>query len=316
MGLPENTLKILNASCSSSTWNNYKSVLRKWEDFAVKNCLSYSSPTVADVLLFLTNLFESGLGYSSINLARSALSTVVSMIDGAKMGEHNLIKRFLRGVYKLRPPLPKYNITWDAGLVLKLINGWPDNKNLSLAKHSYKLVALLALCTGQRVQTIQSISIDNIVMGNPVQITLPAILKTTRPGAPNPVLTLPFYLENNKLCIVKTLQDYICRTEMYRINDNYKQLILTTVKPYKPASSQTISNWLVSILKDSGINTDIFKGHSFRHASSSRAAVKGLSTDSILNAVGWSTESTFARFYNRRIIDNTEFANAILRQDT
>lgn len=308
-------MKILNASCSSSTWNNYKSVLRKWNEFTIKNRSSYNSPSVSDVLLFFTNLYESGLGYSSINLARSALSTVIGMLDGVKLGEHVLVKRFLRGVYKLRPPVPRYKVTWDAGLVLNLFNQWPDNSNLSLVKLSHKLVGLLALCTGQRVQTIHSISVDDIISGNPVQIKLPAILKTTRPGVPNPILTLPFYVDNSKLCIVRTLQEYVCRTEKYRINDSFKQLILTTVKPFKPASRQTISNWLVSILKESGINTDIFKGHSFRHASSSRAAKKGLCTNTIINAVGWSTASTFAKFYNREIVDNTAFAKAILRDD-
>ncbi len=108
MGLPENVLKILNASCSSSTWNNYKSVLRKWKEFTVNNGSNYNSPSFSHVLLFLTNLYESGLGYSIINLTRSAISTVVGKIDGVKIGEHGLVKRFLRGVYKLRPLVSTY----------------------------------------------------------------------------------------------------------------------------------------------------------------------------------------------------------------
>lgn len=315
IGLADNVMKILESSCATSTWNNYNSVIKKWEIFCNINRISYTSPNVNNVLTFLAKLYEDGLSYSSINTARSALSTMLGNLDGVKLGEHFLVKRFLKGIYKLRPPTSKYNVTWDASLVLQLFEQWPNNSELTFAQLSRKLVALLALCSGQRVQAITAIRLDNIVWGNPVQIIISSLLKTTRPGHSNPILVLPEYTCNPKLCVVQTLKDYVNRSSLFRVNDSVKQLVLISVKPYSAASNQTVSNWLVQILSESGINTDIYKGHSFRHASTSKAASKGVSTDTIIKRIGWSNATTFARFYRRNIVNETEFAEAVMKSN-
>jgi hypothetical protein len=51
----------------------------------------------------LTDLFESGLTYSYINCARSALSAFGIMFNGVTVGCNATIIRFLKGVYNLRP---------------------------------------------------------------------------------------------------------------------------------------------------------------------------------------------------------------------
>ena len=57
------------------------------------------SPSIADGLQFLTNLFHNGLGYSAINTARSVLSTLISLSGGITFGSHPLVCRPLKGVY-------------------------------------------------------------------------------------------------------------------------------------------------------------------------------------------------------------------------
>ena len=53
-------------------------------------------PTVTDVIEFLTELFHSGIGYSCLNTARSALSTVIVFPDNTAAGSHPLVVRFMK----------------------------------------------------------------------------------------------------------------------------------------------------------------------------------------------------------------------------
>ena len=48
-----------------------------------------------------------------------------------------------------------------------------------------------------------------------------------------------------------------------------------------------------------GIDTKTFKAHSVRGASPSAATSAGLTTNQIINAADWSSESVFQRFYYR-----------------
>ena len=51
-----------------------------------------------------------GCGYSVINTARSALSTIIND-DNLPIGKHRLVKRFVRRVYNIKPSSPRYTAT-------------------------------------------------------------------------------------------------------------------------------------------------------------------------------------------------------------
>ena len=57
--------------------------------------------------------------------------------------------------------------------------------------------------------------------------------------------------------------------------------------PHKAVSVQTISRWLKQCLELAGIDTAVYKGHSFRHASTSKAKSVGVSIDDIFLTGGW-----------------------------
>jgi hypothetical protein len=94
---------------------------------------------------FLTYLFDSGLSYSAINTARSALSALCSAKKADyTIGSHPTVVRFMKGIFELKTPTPRYNLTWDVSLVLtylKSLGG--DNSELTLKNLTYKLCALL-----------------------------------------------------------------------------------------------------------------------------------------------------------------------------
>ena len=55
----------------------------------------------------------------------------------------------------------------------------------------------------------------------------------------------------------------------------------------------------MSMLDLARIDTKTFKAHSVRSASASAAASASLTTNQIMNAADWSSESVFQRFYYR-----------------
>ena len=114
------------------------------------------SSTVSEPVNFLATLLDSGLGYNAICVARSALSSYLVLKDGVPFGQQKLVIRFIKGVFEMKPALPKYSNTWNVNVnvvfnYLELLH--PHNK-LTLKESSQKLAMLLALLSGQRCQTI------------------------------------------------------------------------------------------------------------------------------------------------------------------
>merc|ERR1712002_235599 len=176
------------------------------------------SPSVSDVINFLAMLYDTGIGYSAIGTARSALSTFL-LIDGRPAGEHKLVCRFMKGVFASRPALPRYQVTWDVSLVLNYLKGLHPPSSLSLKDLSLKLITLFALLAGQRHQTLNSLDVINMSFTeDSVKFRIAEVLKQTRPGYQVPELVFPAY-----------------EVVSYR-------------KPHKAVSTATIARWIKTIL--------------------------------------------------------------------
>lgn len=233
---------------------------------------------------------------------------------GNNLGSDDRIKRLLKGAFKLKPSFPKYCNTWDPQIVLNYVSEWYPNRELTREKITKKLVILLAICTAQRVQTISFIKLENISFSQTgINIAIKDILKTSAAGKEQPTLYLPFFKENPRICPATTLEDYIAITKDDR-PANVSNLLITMKHPYKGATSQSISRWIKQLLAESGVDVAAFGAHSTRHASTSAAAAAGVSIDNIRKAAGWTnTSQVFAKFYNRPIVMDNNFAQSILQ---
>lgn len=252
-------------------------------------------------------MYNKGFKYGSLNSCRSAISLLI----GPEVGSNELIKRFFKGVFRLRPNTPKYDITWDPSTVLIFLSNIYPNNQISLELLSKKLVTLLALVTAHRVQTLSLIKLENISFyGEKIIIKIVDLIKTSRVGAPQPALIIPYFFEKPEVCPAQTLADYIKITKKLRTSKTGR-LFISFKKPFATIGSQTISRWIKDILTKSGIDTSVFKSHSTRHASSSKAKAMGLSIDTIRRTAGWGeTSSVFAKFYDRPIV-KPSFAETI-----
>lgn len=243
-------------------------------------------------------MYEQGLGYSGINTARSAVSAVLQTCDGRAIGEHPLVCRFVKGVFQLRTPVPRNKETWDVNTVLDLFRNMKDNNDLSLKWLTLKLCSLILIVSAQRVQTVHFIRLRGIKFhteGCTIQIL--EKVKQTRPGVPQPKLELPLYTEEDKLCVVKCLEQYIERTKPIR--NGADKLLLCHQNPHKPASKDSVARWMKTVLKQAGLKE--FNPHSFRSASSSAMFKHGVALQEIMNCAGWANARTFFRFYNKPV---------------
>jgi hypothetical protein len=254
------------------------------------------NPSIEQGIEFLTTLFDAELGYSSINTARSALSSILPMYEGRKFGEHPLVTRFLKGIFELKPALPRYPEIWDVQIVLDHLQSYKPGEELSLKELTLKLTMLLCLLTAQRCQTIQLIDVNDIQeIVDGYRITFHQKVKQTRPGHHLQSLELLQFPQDKKLCVVEHLRLYLARTKDLR-GDN-TQLLLSFIKPNAPVSKATIARWVKTVLQQAGIDASKYSAHSSRAASTTSANAKGIPLQEIMKCAGWSSDTTFKRFY-------------------
>ena len=133
---------------------------------------------------------------------------------------------------------------------------------------------LLALLSGQRLQTLHSLSLSSLKVSDSRWVfSVDVPLKQTRKGkhlAPLEFLAFP---QNNKLCVVSVLKEYVRRTKDVRGSET--KLLLSHQKPHKHVSKDTLARWLRDVLIKAGVDTQQFGAHSTCAASTSAAATCG-----------------------------------------
>lgn len=312
-GLSESVAEICMEGMAKSTKQQYESHLQHLRDFCKVNGKEFMPIKLETALDFLKKLFDEGKSYSTINSARSAISQtlrIANLPNNQKLGDHPVVHRFMTGIYRLRPPKPKYEATWDVKPLLDLLRLTPtDSTNLQML--SSKLVCLIALTTSQRTQTMAALDLKWLQWSTDMAVFhVQEVLKTSKPGKPVTVC-INAYNADLTICPLNALKVYIKATAKFRDNDKSK-LFLGYCNPHFPVGAQTLSRWITFMMRKAGINPG-FTSHSIRHAGSSKAASK-LPISTVLNRVGWTNEKTFATFYRREATSNTtdSYTDAVL----
>ena len=260
----------------------------------------------------MTELYNTGLGYSAINTARSAISSILLSTGAVSFGSHPLVVRFLQGVYNSRPSLPRYTEIWDVRIVLDKLREMSPASTLALKELTYKLVMLIALVSAQRGQTIHLLNIKNMTKTeSSYSFTITELTKTKKPGHKADIITLMAFTPDIRLCVYHCLEEYIQRTEKLRSDDG--QLFISFNKPHNKVSRETLRRWIKNVMVLAGIDVNIFKPHSTRSASTSVAAQAEQSLHEILKVAGWKSDCTFAKYYNKTIIERgSDYADKLL----
>ncbi|CAB4035953.1 Hypothetical predicted protein, partial [Paramuricea clavata] len=114
-------------------------------------------------LLYEASSFDGGLSYASVNTACSALSYVL-LIENSKIpfGQLPPVKHFVKGIFELKPSLPRYRTVWNVSTVFNYPRCQPNIADLSLKDLSLRLTLLLLLLSGQHCQTVYYFTMDNM----------------------------------------------------------------------------------------------------------------------------------------------------------
>ena len=304
-GISGNAAKLILAAWRPGTNSVYNSAWNKWHSWCDERKIDSFCPTLANITAFLAHSFDKGLEYRTINTHRSALSGVLPPIEGFPVGQHPL-------VLNLRPALPRYQQAWDVNVALDFLRSLPANEGLPLSTLSQKLALLLALTARKRSSELKMLDLRFMrFLPEGVVFQLPGLTKTS-----SDVKSVFFakFDDCGKLCVAHCLQSYIERTKKFRqplAPDIAYQLLVSYYRPHKPVKSCSIARWIKTILTRAGINTNVFKSHSTRLASTSKATAGGVPLEEVLRMADWSGTSSFTRFYYRPSFSDV-YARAIL----
>ena len=272
---------------------------------------------VASVLEFLQDRFSDGVTPATLKVYVAAISANHVYMDGASVGRHPLVSRFLQGARRLRPFRPVRVPSWDLSIVLQGLSGHPfepletvPDKILTL-----KTVLLMALSSLKRVGDLQALSVSPSCMDFAPGFV--KVLLRPRPNYVPKVASNPFHFqqtvlealppagtgsEDLSLCPVRALKTYVDRSASWRESD---QLFVCFGHKNRghAVTKQRMSHWLVEAIslayEARGLASPLgVKAHSTRAVASSQAALSGSSMADICAAAGWSSPNTFIKFYS------------------
>ena len=266
--------------------------------------------TVVQVLEFLTDLFDK-LGYSAMNTARAALSTIVTLPDGHSLATHPFVTRFFKGVYNLKPPKPRYEAIWDVQIVLNYLRKLSPAHELRLRDLTYKTCMLVALVSAQRQQTLHKLNMSYMtVQEKSITFFVQGLLKQSKPGKTGLTVEFVSYDPDKRLCVYNYLMEYMKRTKTLRGEE--KTLFVSHRKPHGKISKDTIARWIRCVMSAAGIDTNQFKPHSTRAAATSKADTAKLPVTEIMKQAGWSKEATFQNYYNKPVATSSTFGRVVI----
>ena len=272
---------------------------RYYTQFCKKHQLDPFIPDPVNLLNFLTHCFEvKKCQYRTLNCYRSAVSSTLSHdpSTGQPVGMDPLISRFFKGVRRLRPPRMKLFPNWSIATVLTFLKSYGDSRSLSLSQLLIKTCFLVSLVCCKRPACLRNMKkvpgYWELTMAGLRCQTL-GISKTELHHISTPIEIKPFS-EDPQLCPVYhmvRLDKILDKVRPEGITDFW----LSSRRPHKPVSTQTICKWLKQVIVESGALSG--SARDVRSVGSSTAAQAGLDIGRIMQAADWRRVKTFQSHY-------------------
>ena len=264
-GLSQSTSALIQESWPPGTRVQYDSLLRGWQVHPL-------SPTIFDVIAYLTSMYDCGLQYTTIAAAKSVLAWVLHIPGVTYISSYPLIIRLLKGIFHVCPHKPCYEFIWDTGLVLKFLQTLHPAV-IPLKLLTLKTVTLLTLLSGQRVSTLHQFRLSQLQSNHTLVIfNIQGLLKHSRAAKRDLPINYHAFPHDVALCPVATLDAYLDARAQLGNAALHDELFLCYRKPYGPATNNTLARWVKMVLHSSGVNLDTFMAHSCRSAFTSKAA--------------------------------------------
>ena len=293
------------------TRSKYTSIQKAWLKYCNDLRVDPMQQRTYFFLNFLAEGFQRNLKWGTLRSYVPALHKYLKYVDIFQ------VRRLLKGVFNLRPPVARYTVVWDVNSVLQFLSVMVvrDQNDLSM-----KLATLLMILSGNRVNMLTHFDITHMYINKTeCTFTFGHVLKATRANFNSEPMTFRAYPDCPQLCPVGTIWEYLnLRSQL----SNDPQFFITT-KPtkgvYKGVTSDTIARWVKKMLGLCGIDSGKYTAHSCRAASTSAALFRGISIATIVKSASWSNVTTFKKFYLKEIsssydLGKTNFGEEMLNK--
>ncbi len=279
------------SSVASATKKGYKRIFLEFVRYFEEQGLDFTTISIDVVLSFLQRYV--GLSESRIRSAVAALKFFLKIYKRVDLTTNPLLDMFSKGAQNLAPlPWEKAEI-WNPTTVLDWIQSQPVPSDfLSCARGA---LILLLLSTGWRVDDVWKLS-------NRVSVTPEAAVfffeekrKCKIKGKFTVSQTVGWFSTNERLCPIRATLSFREKASVFRKDLRFLFVSSTGNR----ASKDTLRQWVIWTLSKAGISDS---AGSCRSASTSAACARKRSIDEIMSSAGWSSETTFQRFYHRKIL--------------
>ena len=235
LGLPPAVVRTIQSARAPSTTACYAarwSAFQRWCTERESDPISCPLPVV---LTYLQTLVDNDLAPSTVKAYAAAISSCHEGYGERMVFAHPLVKRFLKGVRRQKPPVRSLTPQWDLALVLRAL-GKPPFEPLAQAPLrllSLKTALLLALTSAKRVSDLCALSVSPSclsIRGDGSAATLQPNPSFTPKILTNSFRSRVFSLQgffppphnndaeeaSHRLCPVRALSQYVLRTAAIR----------------------------------------------------------------------------------------------------
>ena len=237
--LPTNVANLLVHSRRSGTNNNYASHWRQFTRWCDKRKENPFHCNLNTILEYLTEMYDQGREYSTINGHRSAISLYHPLIDGIQVGKHPTTRQLLKAISNKRPPQPRLAAVWDVQQVIRYIKAMPENTELTTRQLAMKATILTALTCIPRASELHKLDTKYLeIKEDHLTFQIEGRVKHSRVGKKNPPLVLYRFQTDRHLCPVNTILSYLQATKEWRNPENTKVFLSNS----HPHSQMTLHN--------------------------------------------------------------------------
>ena len=309
-----------------STLKVYEGKWRVFSAWCADRSLSPTRLTPPQLADFFLWLFEvKGLSPGTIKGYRSMIADTYRHLGLPNPGADKDLSDLLANLERRRPVrrqlIPNWNLPWV--LTWLASERFEPLEMAPLKELTYKTCFLLALATASRVSEIHALSADKNYLqkradGSIHLVTDPSFIAKNRlpsVGTQEVLLQPLRSSEDDPMARlhdpVRALRTYLRRTRSLR--NGRSRLFLPIRRDKEDISIQTISAWLRAVISEAyndlspgGAKRLRIRAHEIRAISTSLALQRNCSIKDIVTAVGWRSDSTFARFYLRNLHSQRE----------
>ncbi|KAG1466195.1 hypothetical protein G6F56_004736 [Rhizopus delemar] len=253
---------------------------------------------------------------------RSAIASVYRVMheDKPRLASNRGILNFFAAKRRTdtRPP----NFSQE---IYEMIKKWGLTETMDLQMLQQKTILLITMATMWRPRSdIGKLQHQDILFVQDDEGKLKGV--TLKARAPKEIESKESKLgtiEETNICPVQTLWIFCQKTEALgvKLPKNHTVFLANILgekngEPAHSASPVTIANWVKDSLTKAGVDTAIFKAHSLRSASSTKALTNGASLNTVKLHANWSLKSdTLEKYYYKpgnqhergRILTNSIF---------